>query len=310
MIGEWVDADENSVIETSCRWTTTAILSISMVGNDAWSRGGRGGAGRSGGGARGGGGASRAQPGGASRTPSMSRSTSHSSTGNRASANRPSTGRQPTRPNTGNRAGGAENRPNPSGSRPNAGGGSRPSPGAGRPNTGSNRPAAGNNRPNTGGNRPNVGENRPNTGSNRPNIGGGSQVTGRPGSSGRPSRSDMDSFLDLPGASNQRPNSRPDLASRGDRSDVNINTGNNVIVNRQNNIQSIRNRWTNVDNRPFDNNWWANQHFSGNYRHWHGSWNNYPNNWCWRPSTWAACGTWFAWNLAKPFNYDLPASPE
>jgi hypothetical protein len=93
----------------------------------------------------------------------------------------------------------------------------------------------------------------------------------------------------------------------GDRTrvgDVNINAGNKVAVNRKNNINATRNRWANVNNRPFDRNWWGRQNFSGVSRNWYGGWSKYPKNWCWRPATWAACGTWFAWSVAKPYNYD------
>ena len=126
--------------------------------------------GRGGGGGGGGGGRAGGGGGGArssgGRSPSMSRPSSQPSA-RPSGGSRPNTSSRPT-PNTGNRP------------KPNTG--NRPTP-----NTG-NRPT-----PNTG-NRP-----QPNTG-NRPTAGGGN----RPGN--KPSRSDLNNFLDLKGSG---PSTRP-----------------------------------------------------------------------------------------------------
>ncbi len=82
--------------------------------------------------------------------------------------------------------------------------------------------------------------------------------------------------------------------------------GNRVEFDRENNINSIRNRWTDVDQRPFDRDWWSGRDYIRDdaHWHWHSSWDRYPNNWCWKPCTWAAFGGWFAWSWSKPYTYD------
>ena len=259
---------------------------------------------------------------------------------NRPSVSRPSVGRpgggnanqRPTtrpgnRPNTNRPNVGGGNRPNIGGSnRPNVGG-NRPNVGGNRPNTGGNKPNIGGNRPNTGGDRPNVGGNRPNTGGNRPNLGGGN----RPG---RPSANDLGDFLNLPGTNrpaqrpeignrpgnnrpgnnrpgnnrpgNNRPgNNRPNIGDRTNVGDININAGNKLTINKQNNINSIRNHWNKVgvNQRPFNRNYWATRPTTLPGWRWHGRWNNRPPSWYWRPCTWAGFGTWFAWSWPKPVVY-------
>ena len=166
--------------------------------------------------------------------------------------------------------------------------------------------------------------NRPDLG-NRPSIGNNNPVTGhRPDFSvnNRPSARDLNDFLDLPGQPNygsgpaNRPNfgDKPNIGTKigdntkiGDRTnvgDVNINAGNKLAINRQNNVNSIRNKYNDFDQRPFDRNYWGGHHVGDAHWHWHAGWNNYPNNWCWRPCAWASFGTWFAWSWPQPFNYD------
>lgn len=257
--------------------------------------------------------------------------------GTRPNTNRPNIGGG-NRPNTG-----GGNRPNVGGSnRPNIGGGNRPNTGGNRPNIGGgNRPnTGGNNRPNIGGgNRPNVG------GGNRPNIGGGNRPnTGGGNRPGRPSANDLGDFLNLPGTTrpsqrpgvgnrpgnnrpgnnqlgnnrpgnnrpgnnrpgNNRPgNNRPNIGDRTNVGDININAGNKLTINKQNNINSIRNHWNNVgvNQRPFNRNYWGNRPTTLPGWKWHGSWYGRPPSWYWRPSTWAGFGTWFAWSWPKPVVY-------
>ena len=281
--------------------TVIAALSVALIASDSLARGGRGGFGGGGGGRSIGSGGSRPSVGGASRTPSMSRQAKPSTS--RPSVSRPSTGR-PTasRPST--------NRPTVS--RPSTGGTNRPNVGGAKPSIG-----GGSNRPSLGG------------GGERPKV-GGDQVTNRPdynrpGSSNRPSRDDLDGFLG--GSGSNRPNvgDRNDIGDRvnvgdrnnvgdrvnlGDRTnvgDININVGNKVSFDREKNVSSIRNKWNNVDRRPFDRDHWDRNWSNRDRNHWrwHGGWSRYPQNWCWRPTTWATCGTWFAaWNWAKPYNYN------
>ena len=150
----------------------------------------------------------------------------------------------------------------------------------------------------------------------------------------RPSEGELNDFLDLPGkpGGGDRPNladrpnlgDRPDTGDRtkigervddrdrtkiGDRTtvgDVNVNVGNQVAVNREQNINSMRNKWTNVDQRPFDRDWWGGRDYLRTDPHWHwqAGWNTYPAHWCWQPCTWAACGTWFAWAAVNPVRYN------
>ena len=79
------------------------------------------------------------------------------------------------------------------------------------------------------------------------------------------------------------------------------------MVNRQNNVNSIRNRYTNVNRRPIGRDLWSGGHPGHNAHNWRwqNRWSSYPSSWCRRPATWAACGTWFAaWNWSQPNNYD------
>ena len=298
-----------------------ALLSVLLCSQDAFSRGG-GGRGGGGGGSRGGGGGMSRGGGGASR----------------ASAARPSGGL--SRSQTGGM------------NRGNAGAGSRPStrpqtsrPQSSRPQT--SRPAAGGNRPQTIENpnfRPNSGGsgNRPNLGGNdRPNLGGGGSQLGknnRPGGKDRPSSKDLNSFLDLPGTADKRPNNREDRKKNNignqidDRENTNIGdrTKNNLVNpntnigdrtnnigggkrvgdvninnNRQNNINNMRGRYAGGVNRPFNNNWWENQNFNPGYARWQRGWSSYPNNWCWGVATWGALNSWLpGYNFAQPMVYD------
>lgn len=258
----------------------------------------------------------RPNVGGGAARPNMNRPTV-----SRPSVNLPTGGNRPD-------FGGA-NRPNFGGGadRPDFGGGNRPDFGGGavRPDFG------GADRPNFGGggDRPNFGG-----GGDRPNFGGGD----RPGFGGdnpnfvnrnRPSSGDLGSFLDLPGGATrpaQRPdfgggNNRPNLGEGNrpnfggdnrpnvDRDNVGnrLNTGDvNLNINREQNFNSIRNQWNNVgiNDRPFNNNWWATRPTTLPAWRWCGNWGNYAPGWCWRPGTWAGFGTWFAWSWAEPVIYD------
>ncbi|TWT29899.1 hypothetical protein [Blastopirellula retiformator] len=265
--------------------------------------------------------------------PSASRpSVSRPDHSNRPSINRPSTGGNTpnlSRPDLSNRPN--INRPT-TGDRPNLT----------KPDL-SNRPNL--NRPTTG-DRPNLTKpdfaNRPDL--NRPGSGNRPDLSNRPNFSSRPSGDDLKNFLDLPGGGT-RPGTgdRPDFANRpnlgdktnigdrvnigggdktniggdriniggGDRTNINIGGGNKVnIGNRENNINSIRDHWSNYDNRhfgnrPFGNDWWGNPHYRNNPSwRWQAGWNRYPGNWCWRPAAWASFGTWFVWNWSQPVVYD------
>ncbi|EAQ77393.1 hypothetical protein [Blastopirellula marina] len=67
----------------------------------------------------------------------------------------------------------------------------------------------------------------------------------------------------------------------------------------------MRNKWTKVENRPFNNNYWNNNRFHNNPAwRWQAGWNRYPGNWCWRPYVWTTMGTWFAWSWPQPYPYD------
>ena len=98
-----------------------------------------------------------------------------------------------------------------------------------------------------------------------------------------------------------------DLGDRvGNRNgDININAGNSINVNRQNNINSMRNRWNNVgiNNRPFNQNWWGRHPINRPGWGWHAGWGRYSASWYWRPCTWAGFGTWFAWSWSQPVTY-------
>ncbi len=212
-------------------------------------------------------------------------------------------------------------------SKPNLGSGGGASGGISRPN-GGDRPNFGSKLPGTGdrpstlpgnvGERPSVGNKVPGAGNRpstlpatvgeRPNVG---NIANRPGN-GRPSAGDLNDFLGLPGNAD-RP-SLGDRANLGDRTsigdrtnignNVNINTGNQIAINRPNNVNSIRNKWTNVGNRPFDNNWWGRYPATLPGWGWQAGWNRYPGYWGWRAASWAAFGTWFPWRWTQPVVYD------
>lgn len=303
---------------------TAGLASNAEVLARGGARGG-GGGGRGGGGARtgagGGMGGGGARPSmGAAHSPSMSRPTG-SPTMNRPTAK----SSMPQRPGTPAIGGGGS----PAGSRVpgNAdAGGSRPSLPGQRPGMESKLPS----RPEAGGGLPG----RPTTGgptlgggpAGRPNLGGGS--AGRPNADGeranrsdfnRPSAGALNDFLDLPGntgpgrrpgiATNERPqvgNQIGDKTNIGDKTrfgDVNINAGNSIDTNRQNDFNSIRNKYTNIDQRPFDRDWWGDVPNDGNWR-WHSNWNNYPAAWGWGTASWTAFGTWFPWTWNQPYPYD------
>lgn len=313
--------------------------------------GGGGGISRPGGGGGGisrpSGGGSISRPSAPSRTPSMSRPATPSVS--RPNVSRPSTGGSANRPNISRPNISAPNisKPDlsnrPSINRPTTGGVNKPN--ISKPDL-ANRP----NLPTTG-DRPNFSKpdfsNRPNL--NNPGGGDRPNLTNRPNISNRPSNSDLKNFLDLPGGGN-RPNlpnqgnvadkvgniDRDNIGNKvgnldrnnigdkvnniGDRTNIgiggdkniNINAGNKVnIANRQNNINSVRNKWSNYDNRhwggdrPFGNNWWNNGPYHNNPAwRWQAGWGRYPGNWCWRPAAWATVGTWFAWSWAQPVVYN------
>lgn len=207
-----------------------------------------------------------------------------------------------------------------------------------RPDFPSSRPSAGDSRPNfpnagnqVAGNRPNAGDNRPNAGTDLPNL-----PNNRPDFGGNTSRPNLPSsgdgvrdFLGMPGG-NTKPAARPsfpdqgiagnrtnvgDRTNIGDRTkvgdvkvgDVNINAGNKVAISRENNVNAVRNKYTNVENRPFDNNYWSGARYAGNPNwHYQSHWNQHPGHWGWQPCNWTAFGTWFAWSAwaqPMPYNY-------
>jgi len=315
----------------------TAVVVVSLLWADTQvsARGGRGGGAARSAVSRGG--------GGAARTPSMSRAGSPSSVSrpslNRPTPSRPAPGRVPdarpgmTRPG----GGGTGGRP-AIGSRPELGN-KLPGGGSSRPDWGANRPGGGNRpdfggklpgavqRPDGGDRRPNLPDRRPGPGGRLPELGGGNLLDRRPGGGpSRPSRDDLQDFLNLPGTRPDRP--RPGLRPDGDRinigdrgnqigdrtnignrigrgdTNVNINAGNRLTVNRQNNINSIRNRWSRVNQRPFGRAWWGRHPRAGVAWRWHRGWTRFPVGWCWRPATWTMFGTWFTWTWAKPYTFN------
>jgi hypothetical protein len=78
-----------------------------------------------------------------------------------------------------------------------------------------------------------------------------------------------------------------------------------VEVNRQNNINSIRGRWNDVDinDRPFRDDFWNQYPSHLPAWRWQGNWNRYPNGWAWRTAGWASFGSWFAWSWPQPVTY-------
>jgi len=85
---------------------------------------------------------------------------------------------------------------------------------------------------------------------------------------------------------------------------MNLGNNNRVKVNRQRNVNSIRNHWSNSARRPFGRNWWGRYPATRPGWQWHTGWGRHPGSWYWRHGTWAACGGWFAWNWAQPVVYD------
>ena len=221
-------------------------------------------------------------------------------------------------------------------SRPSIGGGgssfngpnvSLPSnrPNIGNSHLGNSRPGLPTTLPGAGGARPNLPTTRPGTDANRPDF------ASRPGqlpsapSYNRPSQGQLQGFLDLPGGPSQRPSTlpavgaRPGIADRpnvgnlpnvgerpkiGGGNNLGNNVGNDITINRQNNINSMRNHWNGVTNRPFDQNWWGHHPANGAHWHWHAHWGGYGHYWCWRPCTWVAIGSWLPWAWSQPINYD------
>ncbi|MCO8124464.1 hypothetical protein NHH03_22180, partial [Stieleria sp. TO1_6] len=105
---------------------------------------------------------------------------------------------------------------------------------------------------------------------------------------------------------------RTSLIDRDQRNNIDINTGdinvgNKVGVNREQNINSIRNKYNNVNQRPFDRNYWDRHgaYHNGPGWGWHAGWSSRPSSWYWQTATWATCGAWFAsWNWSKPYPYN------
>lgn len=320
-------------MKTPCIAILVGILSLTLISEDIYARGGRGGGGARGGGGGGrsfsGGGGGRSFSGGG-RSPSMSRPqqrpsasrpTSRPSGGNRPNfSNRPSGG---NRPDLSNRPGG-NNRPNI---------GNRPS-GGNRPDIG-NRPGSGN-RPDFG-NRPSQGQlqdflnlpgngssgNRPG-GGNRPEIGNGSNIVNRPGSGKLPEIGNRPGNGNRPGDGNRpgignRPGNRPGIVNRpgsGDRNNINIgnNRGpgkNNISINQinKNNVRvgnNVRNNWNGRHVNAFNRSWWSNRPGwnSPAWRYQHG-WGRYPAGYWWRPVTAVALTGWFTgwWNTPSYYDY-------
>lgn len=270
--------------------------------------GGGGGGGRPGGGGNGfGGGAAQRPGGGAMGTPSMSRPQG-SPLSNPRPANPGGAGSfgQPGRP-----AGAGNARPGQQDGRPNQPGAPGDRPGTAKPGQ--------NNRPNDAA--------KPGNGPRNPGFSAADMNK-------RPTSSELDNFLDLPGSSSGRfgnaaTNDKINNLNNGDRinngtrvndgnrinnndrvgnnrintGDVNINAGNKIELNRQNNINSIQNKYQNVDNRPFDNNYWGRYGNNDAWR-WSAGWNNYGAYWAWTPTTWAAVGTFLPYAWATPVTYN------
>lgn len=219
---------------------------------------------------------------------------------NRPDLKRPDVGKS-SRPNLdlGNRPGNSGNsRPNFSANRPSSRdlsdfldlpGSTKPS----LPSRDPNRPNPGNRLPEAGKNRPELADRLPNRDNNRPNIGDQSKI------GDRTKIGDGNTIGDRTKIGNQ-------IGDRNRVGDININAGNNLTINRQNNVNSIRNRWSNVNvnNRPFNPAWRANYPTTLPAWRWQAGWNNYPARWYWRPCTWTAFGTWFAWSWARPISYN------
>jgi hypothetical protein len=140
----------------------------------------------------------------------------------------------------------------------------------------------------------------------------------------RPSANDLNSFLDLPGGTaasrpgeggagtrNPGATNAGNRINNGDRTgnnrintgDVNVNAGNRTDFNRDNRLNSIQNKYQNVGNRPFDNNYWGRYGDNAAWR-WNAAWGGYGAYWAWTPATWAAMGTFLPYSWAEPVAYD------
>lgn len=319
------------------------VVAVGWMTADALARGGGGGGGGHPGGARPGGGAHPAasgahRPGGgaAAHTPSMSRPAGKP-VANRPAApshvSRPHAGSDNTsRPDLSKKPDLPTKKPELPVHRPEIGA-KKPELPTNRPDLAGKKPEIPTNRPDLAGKKPEIPANRPDLtgkkpdlGDNRPHLGDKPGPNGRPDFSGnqRPSTGDLQDFLDMPGqvGAGDRTsignktglgNKVGNQANLGDRNktkvgDVNIstgniNTGNQVAINRQNNVNSIRNKYTNVDHRSFNHNTWGPHAGNPSWR-WHAGWGVYPPQWGWRPCAWASFGTWFAWQWARPYPYD------
>lgn len=140
----------------------------------------------------------------------------------------------------------------------------------------------------------------------------------------------MNDFLGLPGQvdspvrspiNSTRPNQRPNgLESAEQRSPLNRQPGavNGSQVASQtaeqtrrregaatlpaNGSESIRNRWQNQQNLPFNADAWRNPPAGGN---WYGAWARQPTYWAWRPATFTSVGGFlpYGWQQPMPYNY-------
>jgi hypothetical protein len=146
----------------------------------------------------------------------------------------------------------------------------------------------------------------------------------------RPSASDLGNFLDLPvgrggdiGGAGRGPGgvntgdrtnnigkdgNRVNPGDRGSNNrintgDVNIRAGNKTELNRDNNINSLQNKYQNVENRPFDNNYWGRYSNNSAWR-WNAGWGAYGAAWAWTPTTWATMGTFLPYAWSNPVAYD------
>jgi hypothetical protein len=91
--------------------------------------------------------------------------------------------------------------------------------------------------------------------------------------------------------------------NRVNTGDVNINAGNKTELNRNNNINSLQNKYQNVNNRPFDNNYWGRYGNNAAWR-WNAGWGAYGAGWAWTPATWAAMGAFLPYAWSNPVAYD------
>ena len=214
---------------------------------------------------------------------------------------RPSAGRTPSvsRPSS-----------RPSVSRPAAG--SRP--GASRPTTRPNvsRPGAG---PRPGSTRPTT---RPNAGGQRP----GNSV--RPGGSGRPSRDQLQNFLDVGGKPGTRPSTRPagggaagdflnnrpstgrlpNAGKRPSTNPVRPGAGDRLTGNRPDRIDNRQARQGDrLSRRDEVRNQFRDNHPRYDFWRDHPNWARYRINRPYRWATWGLMVGWFPWNLSEPVSY-------